>query len=203
MNKKVIIIGAGGHSKVVADIVRKSGDFVEGFLDDAHNTPVDFYGSKILGKTEKYLEYVDDCYFIIAIGNNSVREKISKRLNCKWYTGIHPTAVVSQSAVIGEGTVIMPNAVINADANIGKHTIINTGSIVEHDCTVGNYTHVAPKSVVCGASNIGNSMWLGTGGTVINLVDVCDNVMLGAGAVVVRNIDETGTYVGVPCKKIK
>lgn len=203
MNKKVIIIGAGGHAKVIADIVRASGDIVQGFLDDSFDEEREFYGSKVIGRVDSYLPYAQDCYFVIAIGNNGVRDKISHKLNCKWYTGVHPSAVVSESASIGEGTVVMPNAVINADAEIGRHVIINTGSIVEHDCIVGSYTHVAPKSVVCGASHIGSYVWLGTGSTVSNLAHICDNVLLGAGGVVVKDICESGTYVGVPARKIK
>lgn len=203
MNKRVIIIGAGGHSKVVADIVRALGDIVVGFLDDSFDGEREFYGSKIIGNVDSYSVYAKDCQFVIAIGNNSVRDKISNKLNCQWYTGIHPSAIISKSASVGNGTVIMPNAVVNADAKIGEHVIINTGSIVEHDCVVGNYTHIAPKSVVCGASHIGSYVWLGTGSTVSNLVHICDNVLLGAGGVVVKDICESGTYVGVPARKIK
>lgn len=203
MNERVIIIGAGGHSKVVADIVRASKDIVVGFLDDSYDGEKEFYGSKIIGRVDSYSVYKNDCVFVIAIGNNSVRDKISSMLDCKWYTGIHPSAVISNSARIGEGTVIMPNAVVNADAKVGKHVIVNTGSIVEHDCTIGDFSHIAPKSVVCGASHIGSYAWLGTGSTVSNLAHICDNVLLGAGGVVVKDICESGTYVGVPARKIK
>ncbi len=203
MNKRVIIIGAGGHSKVVADIVRASGDIVVGYLDDSFDGEREFYGSKIIGTVDSYLPYVQDCYFVIAIGNNSVRDKISHKLNCKWYTGIHPSAVISDSASIDEGTVIMPNAVVNADAKIGKHVIINTGSIVEHDCEIGDFSHIAPKSVVCGVTKLGKKVWLGAGSTVMHVINICDNVMVGAGGVVVKDICEAGTYVGVPAKKIK
>ena len=203
MNEKVIIIGAGGHAKVVADIVRKNEDIVSGFLDDAYENEKEFYGSKIYGRVNKYELFKENCCFIIAIGNNKIRERISKELKCRWYTGIHPTAVVSKSATIGEGTVVMPNAVINADAIIGKHSIINSGAIIEHDCKVGDYTHIAPKGLVCGVTNIGEKTFLGAGGTVINVIDVSDETTIGAGSVVVKNIKEKGTYVGVPCKKIK
>lgn len=203
MNKKVVIIGAGGHAKVVADIVRSNGDTVEGFLDDSFTCEREFYGSTVIGKTADYTRYASKCCFIIAIGNGAVREKIASLTDCKWYTAIHPRAVVSDSAVIGEGSAIMANAVINADANIGKHVIVNTGSIVEHDCKIGDYSHIAPKSVVCGGTKIGKHAWLGTGSTTIHAVEVCDGVTVGAGGVVVKNIVEAGTYVGVPAKRIK
>lgn len=203
MNKKVIIIGAGGHAKVIADIVRSNNDVVAGFLDDSFTEEKEFYGSRIIGKSSDYINYSDDCSFIIAIGNNGVRERISGSFKCAWYTAIHSSAVVSSSAVIGEGTCVMANAVINADARIGAHVIINTASVVEHDCVIGDYSHIAPKSVVCGVTTVGKNVWLGAGSTVMHVLNICDNVMLGAGGVVVQNINEAGTYVGVPAKKIK
>ena len=203
MNKKVIIIGAGGHAKVIADIIRSSGDTVEGFLDDSYTEDKAFYGAFVVGKICEYERYASECCFVIAIGSNAVREKIAKELNCQWYTAIHPSAVVSESAKIGEGTVVMANAVINADATVGKHCIINTATVVEHDCTVGDYSHLSPRSVVCGATSIGSHVWLGTGSTVVNVVSVCDGVTIGAGGVVVRSINEAGTYVGVPVMRIR
>ncbi len=203
MNKKVIIIGAGGHAKVIADIIRSNNDDVVGFLDDSFTEEKEFYGSRIIGKSGDYVNYLDDCSFIIAIGNNGVRERISGLFKCAWYTAIHPSAEVSSSAVIGEGTCVMANAVVNADAKIGAHVIVNTASVVEHDCVIGDYSHIAPKSVVCGATSVGKNVWIGTGSTVVNLISICDNVMLGAGGVVVKSIDEAGTYVGVPARKIK
>lgn len=199
----MIIIGAGGHAKVIADIVRACGDYVAGFLDDSYTQSREFYGSLVVGAVKDYEKFASDCSFIIAIGNNGVRNRISKELVCDWYTAIHPSAVVSESAVVGKGTCVMANAVINADANIGEHTIINTGSVVEHDCVIGNYTHIAPKSVVCGVTKIGNGVWLGAGSTAMHVLSICDNVMVGAGGVIVKDICEEGTYVGVPVKKIK
>ena len=203
MNKRVIIIGAGGHSKVVADIVRENGDSVVGFLDDSYTEKREFYASYVIGRVSDYTKYKNDCEFIIAIGSNEVRKRISGELHCNWYTAIHPSAVVSESAKIGEGTVVMANAVINADATVGKHCIINTATVVEHDCTVGDYSHLSPRSVVCGATSIGSHVWLGTGSTVVNVVSVCDGVTIGAGGVVVRSINEAGTYVGVPVMRIR
>ena len=203
MNKKVVIIGAGGHAKVIADIVRASGDVVVGFLDDSYTEPKEFYRSRVIGKTSDYKEYVCGCSFVIAIGNGGVRKRISSELECEWYTAIHPSAVVSDSAKIGCGTVVMANAVINADAQIGEHVIINTGAIVEHDCQIGSYSHLSPRCAVCGVTKVGNSVWLGAGSTVMHVLSICDDVILGAGGVVVRNIEESGTYVGVPAEKIK
>lgn len=203
MNKKVVIIGAGGHAKVIADIVRGNRDIVVGFLDDAFTEERELYYSRVIGKVSDYKCYTCECCFIIAIGNSTVREKIAKELECEWYTAIHPNAVVSESVKIGQGSAVMANAVINADATVGEHTIVNTGSVVEHDCSIGDYSHICPRSVVCGATSIGKHVWIGTGSTVINVISICDNVTVGAGGVVVRNISEAGLYVGVPARKIK
>ncbi len=192
MNVKVIIIGAGGHGRVIADIIRANGDTVLGFLDDDNTKDV-------LGSISDYSKYAD-AYFIVGIGNNALRKKLSA-LPVKWYTAIHPSAIVSPSAVISEGTAIMPNAVINANAVVGKHCIVNTGAIVEHDDNIGDYSHVSVGAKIGGTVKAGQSVWIGIGATVINNVTICDECTIGAGAVVIDNITTSGIYVGVPAKK--
>lgn len=203
MPEKVIVIGAGGHGKVVADIVQKSGDILLGFLDDQLADQKFYCGFPILGKIERYMEHLD-CSFAIAIGDADVREKIASNLPVKWYIAIHPNAVVSNLDVtIAEGTVIMAGAVVNADARIGKHCIINTGAIVEHDNKIGDFVHISVKACLAGTVRIGNKTWIGIGATVKNNISIAKGCMIGAGAVVVHDIKESGTYVGVPARKIK
>ncbi|MBP3495275.1 MAG: acetyltransferase [Clostridia bacterium] len=203
MNKKIVIVGAGGHARVIADIVRASNDIVVGFLDDAYEKGDALYGSQILGHTDNYISYKDECYFVLAIGNNITRQTLAQKMNCSWHTAIHPSAVISPSAQIKEGAVVMPGAVINANAVIGKHAIVNTCAIVEHDSDIGEFSHISPRCTVCGVTRIGKRVWLGAGAVVINVKKICDDVIVGAGAVVTKSIEEEGTYVGVPCKKIK
>lgn len=200
--KNVIIIGAGGHAKVITDIIVKCGDSVVGFLDSIR-TEANFLGYPILGKEADWKSY-SDCYFIIAIGNSKVREKIYKNLKtAKWYTAIHPNASISSiGAKIGFGTVIMSNAVINTDTIIGKHCIINSSSTVEHDNNLSDFVHVSVGAKLAGHVTVGKHTWIGVGSTIINDISVCDNCMIGAGAVVIRNIKKSGTYVGVPAKFI-
>lgn len=190
--KKVVIIGASGHGKVVADIVLASGDKLVGFLDDD-------LAKKPLGPILDYKKYLD-CYFIVAIGDTKNREKISK-LPVKWYTAIHPSAIVSPSAKIERGTVIMPNAVVNAESLIGKHCIINTGAIVEHNNTIGDFSHISVGAKLGGTVSIGKSCWIGLGSSVSNNISICDNCVIGAGALVIHDITENGIYIGVPAKK--
>lgn len=203
MNENVIIIGASGHGKVIADIVRGCGDCVFGFLDDdKEKVGKSFYGAAVLGTGVAYAAYADECSFIIAIGNNAIRRRLAESMRCRWYTAIHPTAVLSASAMLGEGSCVMANAVINADAAVGAHTIINTGAVVEHDCHIGCFSHLSPHATVCGLASVGDGTWLGAGSTVINCLSVCADVMVGAGATVVKSIDAPGTYVGVPARRI-
>lgn len=203
MSKSVVIIGASGHGKVIADIVLKSGDKVIGFLDDGIEKGKLIVGFEVLGKISDYKNY-SDCEFVIAIGDPHIREKITDILNVKWYTAIHPTAVISSLDVeIGEGTVVMANAVINSCAKIGRHCIINTGAIVEHDNILSDYVHLSPNVALAGMVSVGKSTHIGTGACTKQVVNIASNCIIGAGSVIVRDINESGTYVGVPARKIK
>lgn len=199
--KKVIIIGASGHGKVIADIVEKSGDVVEGFLDDDVSLGQTFMGYPILGTVSVYGDYPEDS-FIIAIGNASVRERIYHMLKgVEWYTAIHPNAIVAGNVSVGEGSVIMAGAVVNPDTTIGVCGIINTCASVDHDNVLGDFVHVSVGSHLAGTVRVGNRTWIGIGAVVSNNVEICGDCMIGAGAVVVKDITEAGTYVGVPAER--
>jgi len=203
MSKSVIIIGASGHGKVIADIIIKSNDKIVGFLDDGVEKGSIVAGIEVLGKTEDYIKFTD-CEFVIAIGNPYIREKIANRLPVKWYTAIHPTAVISTLDVeIGEGTVVMANAVINSSTKIGKHCIINTASVVEHDNVLEDYVHISPHATLAGIVTVGKSTHIGAGACTKQVLNIAPNCIIGAGAAVVKDITESGTYVGVPARKIK
>lgn len=202
MNKKVIIIGAGGHAKVIADIILKNNDIVIGFLDDGKeiNTPILNY--KVLGKTSDCIKYIQDCEFIIGIGSNNIREQIASTYNLNWYTAIHPTATIAIDVSIGVGSTVMAGAIINTSAIIGKHCVINTGAIVEHDNVIDDYVHISPNAVLCGTVHVGKLTHIGAGSTVKNNTNITSHCTIGAGAVVVKDIIEKGTYVGIPAKKL-
>ena len=204
MNERVIVIGASGHGKVVADIVRISGDTLLGFLDDNETLPPEIAGIPVLGKVADYAKY-PDVSFIVGIGNSAIREKIVRQLgDVRWYTAIHPSAVISAlDTQIGTGSVIMANVVINPSAHIGEHCIINTSAVVEHDNRIGDFTHISVGAKLGGTVSVGAHTWVGIGATVSNNVSICDHCMIGAGAVVIRDTKESGTYVGVPTRKIK
>lgn len=204
MSEKVIVIGASGHGKVIADIVLKSGDTLLGFLDDSESLPPEIIGIPVLGKVADHVNY-PEASFVIGIGSSAVRERISLRLgDVRWYTAIHPAATVSAlDTHIGAGSVVMANAVIDPSARIGAHCIINTSAVVEHDDRIGDFSHISVGAKLGGTVRIGAHTWVGIGSTVSNNVTVCDDCMIGAGTVVIHDIKESGTYVGVPARKIK
>jgi sugar O-acyltransferase (sialic acid O-acetyltransferase NeuD family) len=199
MNKRIVIIGAGGHGKVVADIAKKNGYKEIAFLDD--NSAVKTCGGyPVIGKTSEAQNI--DADMIVGIGNAAIRRRMQESLDeDKIVTLIHPDAVVAYDALIGIGTVVMAGSVINPGAEIGKGCIINTCSSVDHDCIIGDYVHVSVGSHLCGAVTIEDEAWIGAGATISNNVSICRNSMIGAGAVVVGNIMETGTYIGIPARK--
>lgn len=202
MANKVVIIGAGGHAKVIADIIVKNNDKLLGFLDD-NKKGIVLADYSVIGKVNNCIDYIDEAEFIVAIGDNAIRKNISERFKLKWYTAIHPSAQIGLGCEIGEGTVIMANAVINSDTKIGKHCIINTAAIVDHENSVGDFVHISPNATLCGAVMVGECTHIGAGAIVRNGISIGDDIIVGAGATVVKNIIEQGKYVGVPAKIIR
>ena len=201
--KELIIIGAGGHGKVVADIAQKMGKYNKiSFLDDADlqecmNLPV-------VGKTKDFKNFIDTCDIFVAIGDTKKREEwieILEQSGANIPTLIHPSVIVGACVEIGKGSVVVAGAIINPCATIGKGVIINTGAIVDHDCKIGDYAHVSVGVCVAGNVGIGARTWIGIGATVKNGVSICKDCMIGAGAVVVNDIEIAGTYIGIPARK--
>ena len=196
---KLLIIGAGGHGKVVYDIAESMKKFDEiYFLDDA--VKGSFYKSKVIGNVNDVSNYLDDHSFIVAVGNNKVRKSIQeilKKQQAKIEFLIHSSVIISNSVTIGEGTVVMPNVVVNADAKIGAGAILNTACVIEHDCNIGDFCHISPNATICGTVNMGQNTWIGAGSTVINNINICDNVIIGANSVVVSNVQNADIYKGV------
>ncbi|MDO4469092.1 MAG: acetyltransferase [Bacillota bacterium] len=193
MKKKLVIIGASGHGKVVADIAEKNGYEEIVFLDDNEEL-AECAGYPVVGKVSNAPLMEGDK--IIAIGNGRIRENIQK--NVKTVSLIHPNAVISRRVQIGSGTVIMAGAVINSDVVIGEGCIINTCASVDHDCKLGDFSHISVGAHVAGTCEVGDRTWIGAGAVVNNNVKICEDCMIGSGAVVVKNINDKGTYIGVP-----
>lgn len=202
MNNRLIIIGAGGHGKVIADNAAKNGYTDICFLDD-HATG-NCMGFPIIGTVADIPARNDGkTDFVIAVGNNETRKRIAEAHEVNWVTLIHPSAQIALNVAIGKGTVVMANAVINVCAAVGEHCIINSGAIVEHDNVIGDYVHISPNAALGGAVQVGDLTHVGIGAVVRNNIRICDRCTIGAGAVVVKDIKSRGTYVGIPSRIIK
>lgn len=208
MNNKVVIVGAGGHGKVIADIIEKSKDKLIGFLDDKRTIEEVVIGKyKVIGKIKDIISLSQKdptIQFIIGIGNNKIRKKIAEEYQkMNYYIAIHPSAQIALGVNIGKGTAIMANACINSSSKIGEHCIINTGAVVEHDNNIESYVHISPNATLCGTVQVGELTHIGAGVIVRNNIKICSNCIIGAGGVVVKDINESATYIGVPTKKLK
>ena len=206
--KKIVLIGAGGHARVVIDILLQRiqlGDNLEiiGILDDSYknNEKKLLFGIPIIEKVDK-VQDLKNCEYIIAIGSNKIRRIISEKYNLTYYTAIHPKAIISYEVKIEEGTVVMAGAIINTHTKIGKHCIINTGSIIEHDCRIEEFAHISPNVAIAGGVKIGEETWIGIGSNIIQGIEIGEKTMIGAGSIVVKNIGSNVKAYGNPCREI-
>ncbi|OMC67811.1 acetyltransferase [Paenibacillus odorifer] len=206
MNKGLIIIGAGGHGKVVADIAKQMNKWTNiSFLDD-NESFTDFGEFEIVGKIESLYKFMNNYDVFVAIGSNKVRENVQNKLEidgASIVSLVHPQAIIGTDVKFGIGTVIMAGVIINSSTTIGKGCIVNTASSVDHDNIIGDFVHISPGTHLAGNVKIGKGAWLGVGSTVSNGLEICNDSKLGAGAVVIKNILELGTYVGVPARKVE
>lgn len=199
----VIIYGASGHGKVVADILRACGVEIEGFVDDDIAV-----STKVLGNGKWLAEQsaMRPIAIALGVGDNFARRAIAERCaasGMRLLTAVHPSATIADSVKISPGVVIMPHAVVNADAEIGRGAIINTAAIVEHDCMVGNFAHLSPKAAIGGHVQVGDLSWLGIGATVIPNIKVGTCSIVGAGATVVRDVDDWVVAAGTPARILR
>lgn len=188
---RLVIVGAGGHGKVIADIALKNGYTDIKFVDD--NVTGICLEFPIIGTTSN-LETMDDgnTDFVVAVGDNAVRRKIVESHDMHWIDLIHPSAQIGYGVTIDEGTVMMAGAVINSGAKIGRHCIINSCSVIEHDNRIGDFVHISPNATLGGTVRVGENSHIGIGATVRNNVTIGRNTVIGAGAVVVKNISGGG-----------
>jgi sugar O-acyltransferase (sialic acid O-acetyltransferase NeuD family) len=206
-NRRLFVYGAGGHGKVVADILisRGAGAFA-GFVDDHEG----LWGTRVLGYpvlgNGEWLHaesLQSSCAIALGIGESRARRLITEHFaqqGIAIVTLVHPSAIVSGSAQIGQGTVVMAGTVINPDAKVGAGAIVNTGAVVEHDTEIGNFSHVAPNATMAGASRLGNSSHLGMGAVVLPGIRIGSHTIVGAGAVVVENLPDRVVATGVPAR---
>lgn len=200
MEHNITLYGASGHGKVVIDILKSSTDAVITVLDDNPKSET-ILGTPVTKTSPDTLAGLRDT--IISIGNNRVRRRLSRELNANFVTAVHKTAIVSEFAKIGKGTVVMAGAKINADAAIGEHCIINTGAVIEHDARIGDFAHISPSAALAGNVTVGEGTHVGIGAIVIQGVTIGKWATIGAGAIIIRDIPDYAVVVGNPGKIIK
>lgn len=196
---KLIIIGAGGHGRVAADIAELMGYDDISFLDDRSNCDVN-----VIGTTNDITKYAATSDFFVAIGNPDIRKKFFDELKingARIVRLIHPSAIVARSAILGDGILIAAGAVVGVNAIVEDGAIVNTLSSVDHDCVLKTFSHISGGAHMVGGTHIDSFSFVGVGATIVG--DVCAGCFIGAGAVVAKSITESGTYVGVPARKIK
>lgn len=196
--RRLIIIGAGGHGKVVADIAMKNSYTDICFLDDDINIK-ECAGFPVIGPIS-HAELLEGDK-IVAIGDSLIREKIQNSIN-NVVTLIHPSSIISRRVNIGEGSVIMAGAVINSDSIIGKGVIINTSTSVDHDCKIEDFAHISIGSHLAGGVRIGKNTFVGAGSTIINGIVISRDCIIGGGSLVINDIDFPGTYIGSPIRRL-
>lgn len=195
--KHVVVIGAGGHSKVVISTLHSSGIEVDAVFDD--NPEVwgsDVLGVPVRGPLTMIGELDGEVSGVIAIGNNAVRERLDLQLKINWLKVIHPQAVVHPSASLGPGTVVFAGAIVQPYVVVGRHTIINTSASIDHDGLIGDFVSIAPGSHLAGTVTVGQRSALGTGCSVIPEIVIGEDVSIGAGTVVVRDVPPGSTLIG-------
>jgi sugar O-acyltransferase (sialic acid O-acetyltransferase NeuD family) len=205
--KKLIIIGAGGHGRVVADCAQQLGKYSQiVFLDDCFYERKENSEWQVIGSVKDFPQYIDDADFVVAFGNNRLRKKIIlqlKKLKANIVSIIHPSAVISPHTFIGKGVVIFANAVVNIGASIADGCIINTAATVDHDCELHECVHVSPGANIAGGVHIAQLSWIGIGSTIVECITLADNTQVGAGAVVTQSTQANSLYVGVPAKRVR
>ena len=204
---RLILIGAGGHGKVVADSANLTQNWKQvEFLDDRYPQLSSLFSWKVIGKVSDYEKLAsDESDFGVSIGEANVRMDIIKKLlksNARLPTIAHPTSSISDFTTIGDATVVMAQSAINIGSKIGIGCIINTGATIDHDCTLKNGVHVSPGSHLAGGVSIGEQTSIGVGAVVCPGLTLGDKVIVGAGAVVINDVEDGLTVVGNPAKPI-
>lgn len=195
----MFLYGAGGHARVVRDILESQGLKVSGIYDD--NLDV-----------RRWMEYEvchelnSDDEIIVCIGKAEYRKKVVEKLQqlgMKFGMAVHQSAIVSPFAEIGEGSVLMAGTIVNSGSRIGRHCIVNTGAVVEHECLTGDYVHISPNATLCGGLSIGEGTWIGAGAVVVQGVKIGKWSIIGAGSVVLNDIPDGVVAYGTPCRVIR
>ena len=208
MSLPVIILGGGGHAKVLIETLRSSGIAILGITDadpEKYNNSV--LGIPVLGDDSVVNQHSPESVHLVnGVGSVSITHKRStlferfKHLGYSFATVVHPSAIIASDAVLGEGAQVMAGAVIQPGSSLGADTIVNTNATVDHDCEIGSHVHLSPGVTLSGGVRIGMGTHVGTGATVIQAIVIGTNCLVAAGSVVISNIDDGSTVAGVPAR---
>ena len=194
---KVYLYGASGHAKVVQDIARLAYIEIPCLIDDNPDIN-ELAGLPVVHDADELSP------IIVTIGDCQIRRKIVYKLGVREYmTIVHPKAILANTVVLGQGTVVMAGAVLNPYVKVANHCIINTGASIDHDCIIHDFVHIAPHCILCGEVEVEDGTWVGAGTTVIQGIHIGKNCFIGAGSVVVKDIPDGTLCYGNPCRIIR
>ena len=210
--KSILIFGAGGHAKVIVDIIEKQGKFnIAGFIDEYRDKNAVIMGYKVIGDESSLQDIVLSYKIyggIIGIGDNSIRAEVRDKVikvipNFKFVNCIHPKSILGKDVTLGEGNVVMAGAIINSSSRIKNHCILNTNSSIDHDCSMSDFSSIAPKVSVGGNVKIGDYSAIGIGTNIFHSVNIGYNCIIGGGSLVCDDTNENSIYYGSPSKFIR
>ena len=207
--KPILILGAGGHAKVLIDALQQSGNTILGMTDPNALEGQNLMGMPILGDDNRILEYSPSNILLVntlgSVRDTQARRKLFDLWKAKGYSFaqvIHPKAILAPDVLLAEGVQVLAGAIINTGTTVGQNTIINTGSIIEHDCVIGAHVHIAPGSRVAGQVHICDQTHVGIGSTIIQNLTVGEYCLIAAGAVVVTSCKAGAIMMGVPARQV-
>lgn len=211
MSKSVIVLGGGGHARVLIDALNKQAINILGVIEKNIALNGDtILGIPVIGDESTVLSFPANNILLVnglgSVGKDTKRAQLFKKFKERGYTFlevIHPSLVIAANVVLGEGVQIMAGSIIQTGSWIGDNTIINTRASVDHDCIIGEHVHIAPGVTLSGSVKVGAGVHIGTGSTVIQGISIGENSIIGAGSVVISDIPAGVTAVGVPAREVK
>lgn len=196
----MILYGASGHATVIASCLRANGVSVTAFFDDDVSKKV-FLGISVVGSYDPTYSPTES--LIIAVGNNSIRQEIAKRIVHPIGTVVHPSCLLDESATLGKGSVLLHGTIVQAGVQIGQHVIVNTGASVDHDCLIADFVHIAPGARLCGNVHIGEGTLVGAGSILTPNLRIGKGCTIAAGSVVTTHLPDGAVVRGNPARIIK
>lgn len=204
MSKSVNVIGAGGHSRPVIELLKLLEFEVDGIYDESFdvNANEQILGIKLKGR---FPSLSDQRKLIFAVGINERRKSFFEEYQEHVYTEsiIHPSSLIESSVKIGKANVVFARSYLSSMVRIGDNNILNSGAIIEHESNIGSHCHISVGAIICGRVFIGDDCFIGAGAIVKDKISIANNVTVGAGSVVVKDITESGVYIGNPAKRLR